>query len=398
MFNNTSWPGDFPGDVSEDDECSFLPVLNLTSEKAAKPYLLNSSTNMIVLATMFIILAVGVPGNLAFIYLIYRVKHMRNATNMYLTSLAVVDLTFLSITIFTYYFYFTSPVRTHLTTAKIVGCIGAFCMPYVTYFVSVANVTLVSLDKYNAICSPIKYIQRRNKARASKLIVGSCISGVGLAALVMLRYGKLDMYCAVWPDKKRYRNLPVVLGYCVPVSFAGLVIGHLVEVTVFILALVSNMIMYTRIIIRLSARIDNKKLQQQTMSSQALQVRNQVARLLIANGVVFFLCQTPFQAVSLAFVIGEAIGTPRNVLYRKLVLPLSISYLLVFLNSAINPIIYNLASSHYRNAFKKVLCVSRRKKARPLGPSLQLHGIDNKCFEDREQAEGLGLSPSMTKL
>ncbi|XP_038059963.1 neuropeptides capa receptor-like [Patiria miniata] len=367
----------------------YFPVMNLTDERIAEFYLLNALTGRVILIVMFIILAIGVPGNLTFLITVFRVQAMRNATNMYLTSLAVVDLTFLSISIFTYFFYFNNTVRTHLITADVVGCIGAFIVPYFTYFLSISTVTLVTLDRYNAVCNPISYIQRRNKLRALRLIIGSWVVAVLLAGLVIPRFARKVKFCAVWPDTEKYQDLPVVLGYCVSISAAGLIVGHLVEAVVFVVALVVNAVMYARIILHLSARVNKKKQQQQTIPTQATQIRNQVSRLLITFGTVFFLCQAPFVIISLANIVDYLLGTPSAVTYRKLVLPLTISHVFIFLNSAINPVIYNLTSRIYRHAFKQTVCGDRctRKRCDSVTslPIDKADPPDNNSFENRLQ-------------
>ena len=390
-MNNTSSDIYTWEEMLKGNACS---LLDLTNEGDAEAHIVKLMSSTMVLIGMFTVLTIGVSGNITFLLLVVRVKRMRNATNMYLTNLAVVDLAFLCISVITYYFYFTSRVRNHLTTASVVGCIGAFMLPYLTFFVSLTNVTLVTLDKYNAICNPLEYIQRRNGARATKLITGSWIISVLLTAMIMLCYAKLTKYCALWPDKEMYRDLPTVLGYCGPISTAGLVIGHSVEVVVFIVALVGNLFMYARIIKRLGPRMNNKKLRQNKMHIHAVLIRKQVARLLIVIGTVFFLCMLPYQVIFFGLAIGELLGTPRHDIYIRLVLPLTISHLFVFLNSAANPVIYNLTSSHYRQAFKQVLCCIdvRGRKNRSQGNNLNLQGSDNNCLENVKQAEKLGFS------
>ncbi|XP_022095736.1 neuropeptides capa receptor-like [Acanthaster planci] len=374
--------------ISGLSECEF-PMLNLTDESKADVYMLNAATAKVILTVMFIILAFGVPGNMAFLLMVFRVQAMRNATNMYLTSLAVVDLTFLSISIFNYFLYFNNSIRTHLKTTELVGCVGAFILPYFTYFLSVSTVTLVTLDKYNAVCNPIRYVKGRNKQRALWLIIGSWVVAVLLAGLIALRFAKLTRLCALWPEGEKYQDLPVLVGYCGAVSSAGLIIGHVVEVVVFFIALVANAFMYGRIILYLSARVDRKKQEQQAVPTQATQIRNQVSRLLITFGTVFFLCQFPFVIISLTNLVDYLLGTPLDVSYRKFVLPLTISHVFIFLNSAINPVIYNLTSSIYRQAFKEVVCgvcLLRERKRRKRVASVQPDMCEN-SFENHMLAE-----------
>ncbi|XP_022093309.1 neuropeptides capa receptor-like [Acanthaster planci] len=382
-------------DLSGMSGCEF-PVLNLTDESRADVYMLNALTGKVILIVMFIILAFGVPGNLAFLVVVFRVQAMRNATNMYLTSLAVVDLTFLSVSILPYFFYFNNSVRTHLNTAGRVGCVGAFILPYFTYFLSISTVILVTLDKYNAVCNPIRYAKGRNKQRALWLIIGSWVVAVLLAGLVALRLASLTRRCALWPKGEKYQDLPVLVGYCGAVSSAGFIIGHSVEVVVFFIALAANAFMYGRIIFVLNTRVNKKKQEQQTVPIRACQMRNQVSQLLITFGTVFFLCQSPFVFISLAYIRDYHLGIPRDVSYRKFVLPLTISHVFIFLNSAINPVIYNLTSRIYRRAFKEATCCDRllcKRDRQKSVVSIRPHVCENPI-----PAEEYGVDDMETKL
>ncbi|XP_038047549.1 thyrotropin-releasing hormone receptor-like [Patiria miniata] len=356
-------------EVNKSSECSRLPLMNLTLEEDASIYLLDNGISTTMLTILFTILAVGIPGNLAFLFVVARVPYMRTITNVYLATLAVADLMFLISSIVQYNFYFTHPVRSHLATASFVGCVGAFFPQYVTYFASISMVSLVTHERYNAICKPFLYHGQQGGTRLKqslKLVVGSWLVAVGLAGLVMVRYAKLFKTCAIWPDEEPYYDLPVQLGYCVAVSHWGLIVGHVLESIVFIVALITNAIMCTLIIINLNTRVRRKREQNLLTPSsvdtqQALHIRNQVTRMLIANGAVFFLCQTPFIALSLGFLVENLLGVPPDVTYRKLVFALTVCHVFVFLNSAVNPIIYNVTSRHYRQAFVEAFSRSTNK-------------------------------------
>ncbi|XP_038044134.1 allatostatin-A receptor-like [Patiria miniata] len=359
--------------VNMTSECSSLPSWNLTSREDARIYLLDDSTSTTMLTVLFTILAVGIPGNLAFLFVVARVPYMRTTTNVYLSSLAVADLMFLISSIVQYSFYLTKPVRSHLPTASTMGCVGAFFPQYVTYFASISMVSLVTHEQYNAICKPFLNHGQQGGTRMKqsfKLAVGSWLVAFGLAGVVTVRYANLFRFCAIWPDEEPYHDLPVQLGYCVAVSRWGLIVGHVLESIVLIIAMITNAIMYSLIIINLNTRVRRKREQNPVTHSssvrtqQARHIRNQVARMLIIKCAVFFLCQAPFIALCLGFLVENLAGVPHDVTHRKLVLALTVSHVFVLLNSAVNPIIYNVTSSHYRRAFVKVFFRSRHRAER----------------------------------
>ena len=84
-----------------------------------------------------------------------------------------------------------------------------------------------------------------------------------------------------------------------------------------------------------------------------METRNQVARLLIVNGLVFILCQTPNRIVNITDglnKLGISIFTD-----DQLVSILILARSLIILNAGINPYLYILCSKSYRQAFLETL-------------------------------------------
>ncbi len=91
-------------------------------------------------------------------------------------------------------------------------------------------------------------------------------------------------------------------------------------------------------------------------SRQIIRIRNQVARLLIINGIVFFACQGPYRMISVhtfwkSITDGERILTESQ--YGMLAV---VSRSLILCNSCCNPFIYYASSSYYRSGFRKAFC------------------------------------------
>lgn len=88
---------------------------------------------------------------------------------------------------------------------------------------------------------------------------------------------------------------------------------------------------------------------------QSLKARKQVVFMLGAVVLSFFLCLLPFRILTLWIILApdekmNAVGMEKyyTILYFCRVM--------LYLNSAINPILYNLMSSKFRKGFKKVYC------------------------------------------
>ncbi|KAL3883485.1 hypothetical protein ACJMK2_029742 [Sinanodonta woodiana] len=90
------------------------------------------------------------------------------------------------------------------------------------------------------------------------------------------------------------------------------------------------------------------------------QSRKAVIRMLIAVVVAFFVCWAPFHAHRL-FVIYNRHWTPYLLDFHSTLF--CVSGVFYFVSSTVNPILYNLMSRRYREAFNDVICRCCRKRA-----------------------------------
>ena len=103
---------------------------------------------------------------------------------------------------------------------------------------------------------------------------------------------------------------------------------------------------------------------------KALQVRNQVAKMLIVNGIVFFICQTPFNVIALSrwICLVADVPNPLSVMLGKA--EKIIVNIPILINNIVNPLIYGAMSTQYREAFVtafrfKGQCRQRRSAKSP---------------------------------
>lgn len=98
-------------------------------------------------------------------------------------------------------------------------------------------------------------------------------------------------------------------------------------------------------------------------SNNLLKYRKQVVLMLGTVVLCFFLCLLPFRALTLWIIIAP----PKMIVSLGIEGYYSLLYIcrvMLYLNSAINPILYNLMSTKFREAFLKLcgLGLTRRKK------------------------------------
>ena len=99
-------------------------------------------------------------------------------------------------------------------------------------------------------------------------------------------------FCVVWPKTAKYEDFPTTGSLCVPLTVNFYIYHNVFNVSMFMVLLIYNTVLYLMIVYALSSRQsfdDGKK------SVEQMKIRNQVARVLILNGVVFFICQGPYR-------------------------------------------------------------------------------------------------------
>ena len=133
----------------------------------------------------------------------------------------------------------------------------------------------------------------------------------------------------------------------------------------FALAIIVSTFMYWRIINTLTTRSDRFKSKHDSdkqTTSMMFRARNQVARMLILNGIIFFFCLAPFEVMNLDLFCYWWAGYRIFGAVKKRYVSW-IGCIAVLLNSAINPILYNVSNERYRTAFAETFGCIRKKRS-----------------------------------
>ena len=125
-------------------------------------------------------------------------------------------------------------------------------------------------------------------------------------------------------------------------------------IVLFVLPFIILTFMYTQIIRQLVA--DTLKMRTRTDQSavNTLRSRKQVVRMLIVIIILFFVSLCPIRAVTiwLIFTPTERVTSIGHEAFLNLI---SFARIMMYLNSASNPIVYSLASTKFKLAFKTIL-------------------------------------------
>lgn len=339
----------------EEGECTVNTSYNMTIIDA-EVYIYPGGQLFLVTILLPVVFVIGIISNAAFIYVALRIKHMRTVTNKYLVNLAVSDIIFLTAAIGDKLWKFNnSPLMGDDAPLGSFGCVWVYFLSDMAYFASLIFVTIVSLDRYFAVCRPQ---DRKNviKGRSTEITVASWILSFIIAGALIPSNSNFTMYCMLWPDIEPFVNWPNAVGFCLPEHAWVGDFATGVQTLPFFFTLVLNSYLYIAIVRGLDQCI--KRMSQHGVAkSKDSGMRRQIARMLVVNGVTFFCLLAPFELGSLFQLIASLRGQED---YAFLITNNTVrSYLMLtartlsYINSAINPLIYTAMCRRYLEAFKQ---------------------------------------------
>ena len=359
------------------DKSSILDLRDFDKDSLSE-YFYSRAESSIILGFYPVTFLFGVIANSLFLLVLFQNQDMRTVTNAYLGNLAVADLLVIfSVDYHFLGFYLFSPQVKTLGYTSSVGMGFNVTIQYMAHFTSIALVFTMTVERYLGICEPFYHRLIARKGRTFTLIAASWIFGALYScALIAPRSFVLVKTCIIWPDAEAFQNLPNVLYSRQPIHMFYRNMPPILQLFPFSIVMTCNTVMYAHIIKKLHKRVARFTEEMR----QIMLVRNQVARLLIANGSVFFLCYIPFYI----FRFNEALLMLTQQNYGFKLKPTQIGafdwvvVFLVSLNSIINPVIYSVTNERYRAAFARVfrsrrLC--RKQEATSSIDNTQLHNI-----------------------
>ncbi len=333
------------------------------------------------------ILVVGLVGNFAFLITVVNVKTMKTDTNFYLINLALADTCFLAIAIGDKFFkYMMVGVPSYGNWFGTAGCVIIYSGAFISFFASLFLVTVVSFERYYAICKPFKHRASWHSKYTFMLIAACWITAIMLTCTLLPGFVPITYTCIIWPQEEQYLDFPVKVGNCSFVGFdvnnfnntniGTMVYTNLAQTIPFFFAMTTNTIFYIKIIHHMKKCAGNtsptRTNSTKNLNRNSIKVRErlqkQVARMLVITGVVFFVCQAPYQFMCLSYVVQNLLHIePIDAVHANLSeIVLWSCRLLLYVNSAVNPYIYNATNSRYRDALLTLApCESiRRIRAR----------------------------------
>ncbi|XP_045548690.1 thyrotropin-releasing hormone receptor [Salmo salar] len=326
-------------------------VLNFTQSEVLTNMPQNSiEVQVITIVLALIICGVGIAGNIMVVLVVLRTKHMMTPTNCYLVSLAIADLVVLLAA--------GLPNISEVVDSWIYGYAGCLCITYLQYLginVSSCSITAFTIERYIAICHSIKAQFICTVSRAKRII--ACV------------WIFTSLYCIMWfflvdTNETFYADGVVVsCGYRVsrnlymPIYFLDFTLFYVVPLIVatVLYGLIAKILFMSPLPTNLNDRCEGS-IHQGRFSSNvkvsgksnkgAVTSRKQVTKMLAVVVILFALLWMPYRTL---VVVNSFMDPPYLNTWFLL-----FCRMCIYINSAINPIIYNLMSQKFRAAFKKL--------------------------------------------
>ncbi|XP_053197590.1 galanin receptor 2a [Scomber japonicus] len=283
-----------------------------------------------------LIFLLGTVGNSLVLAVLLRNGQMNTkTTNLFILNLAVADLCFI---VFCVPFQATIYTLDEWVFGPVVCKVVHFVI-FLTMYASIFTLAAVSLDRYLAICYPLRSREMRTPKNALTSIGLVWVLALVFSGPYLSYYRQMDLGGAVvcipaWEFKPR-----IIMDVCT------FIFGYLIPVLVLSLT-------YARTIRYLWTSVDPVK-----DMSESRRAKRKVTKMIIIVAVLFCLCWLPHHLVILCMWFGRF---PLN--HTTYVLRI-LSHLVAYTNSCLNPIVYALVSKHFRKGFRKVFsCTLTRRE------------------------------------
>ncbi|XP_056591074.1 neuromedin-U receptor 2 [Triplophysa dalaica] len=300
--------------------------------------------------TYIFIFVTGVVGNLLTCTVIVKDRKMRTPSNLYLFSLAISDLLVLlfgmPLEIYDLWQNYPFPFAESICYFKV------FLFEMVC-FASVLNVTVLSVERYIAVVHPLKTRYTITNKHAQRVISSvwamSLFCAIPNTSLHGLQYHFLpekameSATCNLLKPKWMYNlviQVTTILFYFVPMMVIS--------------------VLYLMIGLTLGRGQRQKKSKQDKQhgnDSWKIHLdrgrRRQVTKMHFVVVLVFAICWAPFHIDRLLWSFITSWTDHMHNIFEYVHI---ISGVLFYLSSAVNPIIYNLLSSRFRERFKALVC------------------------------------------
>ncbi|KAJ0170935.1 hypothetical protein K1T71_013707 [Dendrolimus kikuchii] len=308
------------------------------TESAEIPYYIKATSMSFCIAIM----CLGVIGNVMVPIVILKTKDMRNSTNIFLVNLSIADLMVLLVCTPTVLVEVNSKPDTWVLGKEL--CLAVPFVELTVTHASVLTILAISFERYYAICEPLRAGYVCTKTRAT-LICALVWFFAALFTSPILAIA--EHHTVTKQDGSAYSQCLTQA-----VTFWQITFFITIIILLYALPLIILVVLYS-IIAKNLITAASKVVMNKTVDPYNARARKQVILMLGTVVLCFFLCLMPYRALTLWIIISPS-ELYDDVSPEKWYNILYFSRVMLYINSAINPILYNLMSSKFRIGFCRV--------------------------------------------
>ncbi|KAG7455146.1 hypothetical protein MATL_G00253470 [Megalops atlanticus] len=323
-FPNSTWQPTFP------DIYNYTPNGSWPNEPM-------SPVIPLITAVYSVVFVVGLVGNCLVMYVIIRYTKMKTATNIYIFNLAVAD----ALVTTTMPFQSTDYLLNSWPFGEVV-CKVFISIDYYNMFTSIFTLTMMSVDRYIAVCHPVKALEFRTPVKAK--LINVCIwilsSAAGVPALIL------------GSTQTNNGTTECALQFPEPYSYWDTLMKICVFVFAFIAPVLIITVCYTLMVLRLkSVRL---------LSGSREKDRNlrRITKLVLVVVAVFVVCWTPIHIFILVKALSHVPETTAVTATYFFCVALG------YTNSSLNPVLYAFLDENFKRCFRDFCFPSKLKADR----------------------------------
>ncbi|XP_028303118.1 neuromedin-U receptor 2 [Gouania willdenowi] len=305
-------------------------------------------------AVYLLIFFAGLSGNLLTCAVIAKHKKMHNPTNFYLVSLAMSDLLVLM---------FGMPLEIYELWENYPfpfgegGCYFKTFLFETICFASILNVTALSVERYIAVVHPLKTRYLSTNQHAKRVITMVWVVSMTCAIPNTSLHGIFYL-----PNRRKESAICTVLK---PLWIYNMVMQITTVCFYFVpMTIISMLYLVMGLHLGREKRQCNKNLGNNCCSNTGMKVslengrRRQVIKMLSLVVAVFGLCWAPFH---IHRILWSSITQWTDLMHNVYQYVHIVSGVFFYLSSAVNPIIYSLLSTRFRECFRELVCAQTPK-------------------------------------
>ncbi|XP_071239715.1 delta-type opioid receptor-like isoform X1 [Salvelinus alpinus] len=319
------------------EDSTGLPSRGNDTEKGSSKDTTSIIIAVSITALYSVICIVGLLGNILVMYGVVRYTKMKTATNIYIFNLALADALATSTLPFqsAKYLMNTWPFGEFL-------CKVILAVDYYNMFTSIFTLTMMSVDRYIAVCHPVRALDFRTSAKAKMINV--CIwilsSAIGVPIMVMATPTSTYPY-ANHLIVYHSGNTGCMLQFPQPDWYWDMV----TKICVFIFAFVVPVLVITICYGLMILRLKNVRL----LSGSKEKDRNmrRITHMVLVVVAVFIICWTPIHIFIILRTMVQINSTNPYVIASW-----HLCIALGYMNSSLNPLLYAFLDGNFKRCFR----------------------------------------------